>query len=96
LRIQICFDVYIFEVENGFDVDIFALQRIGPFFGKKLRTWATKNTKDLVTLLFTFSLVTGKQYFGLIFNLMPYFYLENKVDNKESDQNGKTVTSSNV
>jgi hypothetical protein len=45
LRFQICFDVDIFEFENGFDVDILALKTIGRLFKGKIADLGYKNFK---------------------------------------------------
>jgi hypothetical protein len=45
LRFQICFDVDIFEFENGFDVDILALEGIGRIFWIKIADFGYKKYK---------------------------------------------------
>ena len=49
-RFQISFDVDIFGFGKGFDVDILTLKTFGRLFGGKSPIWATKISKDLVTL----------------------------------------------
>jgi hypothetical protein len=51
LRFQICFDVEIFGLEKGFDLDVLTLQKsLATNFWGNSSTWATKISKHFVTL----------------------------------------------